>query len=510
MWPLTILDYELYEAAYPDGPKMDLQFLADYVCEESAEMEDANDFASEASSEFISNPEMGPQQVDNEDNASEQQFGPSVPELLEYLESYVNRSSEDEDEVIPSPCMCSSCMPATRLNTLAFDAPDDFINSNEDLPGSPFKRPSNPSPRERFSHPSPFGDIQEYIDSEDDEPPSPIKRTSDPEADFCEIEIEREEQDVRTRVRLPVATPLQSALESHEYHGLSDIEEQDEEDERDIESVSAPDANESSAQDAPTSSESRYHPRLSPDSWTGLYLGPWGRDFYLDGQGTMGVRNVWESESGMYHGALQQCQWGWYDDHADAPACFAGIELKVTTPEGEERWLDEPSEYQPGYGYLCLYEEGNYAHSCGGERCTEFFDGFSWELFPRNQDFGLELELELEKEWRQNDTEGEVKEFGRRLLDAVPEEDEDLSEVEMEDLGTLDRLADAVLRKCASRAKNAVDGEHASEKAEEKVGENEEKAGENGAKELPMWMRDPFYVSKGTSWADLAEEDEEW
>jgi hypothetical protein len=211
----------------------------------------------------------------------------------------------------------------------------------------------------------------------------------------------------------------------------------------------------------------------------------------------MGVYSNWESESGYYHGRLQRCGWTLCDDPADAPACAAGIELKVTSPEGEGRWLVDENQYGYEYDSEAAEEWGKYGHRCGGERCAEFFEEFGWELFPEGQDSGLGLSLETEN------GEREVQVYnGGQPLTPIPEEgDEEMLGVGEVDEGLLDRLADALFGECEPQGERAVEESASLERRVE-----EKKRAE---RESRMWERDPFYVSN-MSWADMAEEDEEW
>jgi hypothetical protein len=216
----------------------------------------------------------------------------------------------------------------------------------------------------------------------------------------------------------------------------------------------------------------------------------------------MGVYSTWESEFGIHHGTLQRCSWALHDNPSAVPRRAAGIELKVTSPEGGVRWLVDENRNKYGYEYdECLEAEwGVYGHRCW-EGCAEFFEEFGWELCPEGQGFELGTGMDTE-----DDGEGEVTLCGGRPPSPVPEEDEEVvSEV---DFGMLDRLADIVfgvreLREEEKAAEELVPVEKADEKGEKKVGDKGKE------KELPMWMRDPFYVSN-ESWADMAEEDDEW
>lgn len=189
---------------------------------------------------------------------------------------------------------------------------------------------------------------------------------------------------------------------------------------------------------------SPYRRRSTPDSRTGLELTAWGQTTYLTRAGTMALHQIDEIDSGICHGLLQRCTWGGYADASLAPRS-SGPELKLTTAEGEEWWLDDGCEE---YTYEYVYEdqaEGGYGHQCG-EACGEFYYHDD-DQYQAQDDDGF---------WMR---EGEC-------------------DVGMED-EVQQRLGEGTL---------------------------DEKGGE---KELPMWMRDPWHVSN-MSWADMADEEEEW
>jgi hypothetical protein len=235
----------------------------------------------------------------------------------------------------------------------------------------------------------------------------------------------------------------------------------------------------------------------------------------------MGLLHEWEVETGVSEGTLQHCGWvGYTAEHRDwlVPGT-GGVELTVTTPEGEVYWLDDVvEEYEEEEEGLVQRE---YGHRCG-EGCVEFFEAFGWELFPEAQDKGAKLvaaldvdvrdekgEGELEVGQEEEDTDGEGKEmFPWTKLETIVEEDEDedavdksedddMSEVEF-DMGFLDRLSDAVLVESSRLKENAME---AGRKGPEEKGEEK--------KELPLWMRDPTYVS-GMRWSDMDDEDEDY
>ncbi len=275
---------------------------------------------------------------------------------------------------------------------------------------------------------------------------------------------------------------------------------------------------------APISSP--YRTRATEASWTGLEITRWGGHSYMTSYGNhMAVLRDWEIESGMSHGLLQHCTWLGYRDRAEVGDPPAGVpELKVTTPEGEDWWLVDVQQY----GYEFSYYGGEYGHSCADCLASEDdhhdVEENIEEDGQRVLDAVPEEDDDVENSYPKQfpDTFSELDEdevedprFPKRFLDTIPEEDEDegsctipeeaTAEVDEEedsdfepvDHEMLNRLATAVLEECDLRKVNAVlEAKEGQAKAAEK-------------KELPMWMRDATYVS-GMSWSDMMDEDEEY
>lgn len=452
---LTRDDYEQFEALYPDVPKMDPSFLADNSLDEldggddEACANEALEAMSDASSEFISDPDEA---FSGDDS---------------------NNTYDSEAEI---------CAP------------------------SPYARPPNPEPP--TPNPSWTRDTAVYMDSESDGgtdmhplvrfPTTPTRASKAPNATTA------------AETEANPAPPMNTIDNSHQcttvYEADFDFEKNT---------------------DTPMHPTSPYRQRASPLSWTGLDKDTWGVDSYLACDGTMGLHMAWTAETGACHGQLQHCAWGGYVDR-DQVAPSAGPELKLTTAEGEEYWLDDCFQRHEEHN-----DEGQqqdyvreYDHTCTFE-CADFFERFGWGLFPEGQDTTTKIEGGLQRgpfidaQMAQYDAEnnGDLEQgedgqfmeakvglFSRRLLETVPEEDEDavseISELQEVDHDMLDRFADVVFGECELRkAKAAV--------ANEEVREEAQPAKTNGGvKELPRWMQDHTYVSN-ERWADMVEEDEE-
>jgi hypothetical protein len=273
---------------------------------------------------------------------------------------------------------------------------------------------------------------------------------------------------------------------------------------------------------------SRYHVRASPDSWTGLDQTRWGHDFYLASDDvTMGVRSVWEAESGVCHGLLMRCTWGGFEDRDRVPLPAAGVELRLTTPEGDELWLDDClTTYAPGSDDFD-FEGVEYGHRCG-ESCVQYLERYGWEDFrPGNTQWVEEEDLnQVEQDDEAFDElEGpeymdqQVAKYSQNLLAAIPEEDEeyekravletiaeedededegDESVIGLVSMGMLDRIAAAVHEGGAVLREIAAEMDRNRAQSETVVQPREE----------PLWMRDPTYVS-GMRWSDMIDEEDD-
>ena len=406
---MTRDDYEQYEAAYPDGIKLNPDLFPESLSDSDGDANDEADAASDVSSDFIFNPE--------EESA-----------------------------------------PFARAAILKYPKPEDDFSGDDETP-SPYKRPSNPEPPTPHRGFSFTSDL--FVSSGDNDPDA----TSIPPPIEPEDDTQPSTDDEVTATMAPISSP--------------------------------------------------YRTRATAASWTGLEITSWGGHSYMTSYGNnMAVLRDWEIESGVSHGMLQHCTWLGFRDRAEVADPPAGVpELKVTTPEGEDWWPVDIQEY----GYKFAYKEGEYGHFCAD--CPGVEDHHH----------------DVEDNWE--DHGEDVEEYGQRVLDAIPEEVDDVedakdcsfpkqfletipkvdedeeycprletiaevdeqdedSDVEPVDHELLDRLATAVLEECDLRKVNAV----LEAREGQKKGADKE--------ELPMWMRDATYVS-GMSWSDMMDEDEE-
>jgi hypothetical protein len=119
-------------------------------------------------------------------------------------------------------------------------------------------------------------------------------------------------------------------------------------------------------------------------TWTGIELTDWGQHYYFDYEGHLGVISNWKAISGVNHGALAQDTWLWYreedKDYVRFPEVDGQVfEIKVTTPEGEDFYLDD-NIYSYPEDTTTDAERGPYGHVCT-EKCFGFLDQYGWELF---------------------------------------------------------------------------------------------------------------------------------
>ncbi|SPQ17632.1 f239f9d1-a883-4313-8aed-2ceda5a3e2f8 [Thermothielavioides terrestris] len=202
-----------------------------------------------------------------------------------------------------------------------------------------------------------------------------------------------------------------------------------------------------------------YRRRETADSWTGLETTSWGEHFYIDeATSHLAVIRAWEAESGILHGRLQRCRFvlsrhrpaaSSSSTNSAAPAC---PELKLTTPEGDEFWLDD-SVQEREYDYEFVFRVGEYGHKCD-ERCREFFEEFGWELYPGDGESAAEdkddaatqpREPEVEQEQAHQEREMPPP-FGVRGPEEA-EEDEEETMARMMAMEQEDAAAREVLRR---------------------------------------------------------------
>lgn len=204
---------------------------------------------------------------------------------------------------------------------------------------------------------------------------------------------------------------------------------------------------------------SPYRRRMTPDSWTGLEYLEWGMASFIDEHGLMAVRHEREAQTGVCAGLLQRCTWVGWARREEAPPSL-GPELKLTTDEGVEYWLDD---YDAEYAYEFEYSEGAYGHVCH-EGCFASYSEDEVEMYEDREDAEDDLEPEF------------LASLGS---------------------GLLDQLEAAVDAERAARVQREPESASQQGKAVEGVGEAQ----------LPRWIRDPTYVSN-RSWADLDEDEE--
>ncbi|KAL2157128.1 hypothetical protein VTH06DRAFT_6416 [Thermothelomyces fergusii] len=408
-------DYDQYRAAYPDGPTMDVHFLAADGGEGVEEVED-EDF-DDASSAFISNPDETDEDA-SEDDSAEPFTRPTTPALENYdasIEIVFGYDDDDEDND-------------------AQDGPAD-ADANVD-PDHCFALPRKDDTAGDAAH--------------DD---GQFSFFDDEAADFT--------------------------------------------------------------LDYPTSP---YRVRATPMSWTGLEETAWGCESYIcPRDGTLALWRERAAASGASAGMLARCSWVAHADRSlvAAPPTAHVPELKLTTPEGQELWLDDGFDgYAPGSDVFD-FSHAEYGHWCSDD-CVPFFDTYGWECFPQPERERL-LREETEAEQRQleeyqnigessdapNDNGEALHIYARRVLEAIPEKDEDdnsdtgseFSEIDTELLESIARMGSLMLNEMAAE--------------DEKV--KEAAAGQNGtAKEenTSFWDRDPTYISN-MRWSDIVDEEEE-
>lgn len=159
---------------------------------------------------------------------------------------------------------------------------------------------------------------------------------------------------------------------------------------------------------------SPYRHCSTPNTGAGIELTPWGEHFFIDETSHLGVYVTWEADSGIRHGHLQKCGFaGWLDRAgANQPDPAVAPELKLTTPEGGEIWLDDCLR-EPEYEYEFVYAEGTYSHRCDN-RCFAFFEAFGWELFPGFEPASSAIDDEEDEEMQMRMIEAECEEARER------------------------------------------------------------------------------------------------
>ncbi|KAL2128135.1 hypothetical protein VTI74DRAFT_9616 [Chaetomium olivicolor] len=325
---------------------------------------------------------------------------------------------------------------------------------------------------------------------------------------------------------------------------------------------------------------SPYKLRRTPDSWTGLEETQWGCHSYISTSGHLHLNRQYEIESGVCHGLLMKCRWGGYRDREQAVQSVVGLGICLTTPEGEEYWLDDvwgQYNYEIDYDWMKTKE---YGHACG-DGCWEFLEEYGWEHYRRRKNVvvyeGEEMHPEeaggsddhcghlsaIAEEDEETETEDEAVEqvVGKGVgfkpwstpLSVIAEEDEaeeeaaqssstpsmtassapsvsdeeaddgDLEDFSFIDEELLERIAGALLEETEEalvpntfiledeNRNPAVCVIEDDNEQHPHVAESINMAYDDKLKEeeLPLWIRDPTYISKKT-WAELDEEYEEW
>ncbi|KAK3900692.1 hypothetical protein C8A05DRAFT_35655 [Staphylotrichum tortipilum] len=488
--PMTDDDYFQFEAAYPNEIEL----------YRPAQQDEAGDDLED----FI-----------NEDDDEEEAVicSHEVEEDLEHFINGVDGESGKSDDTFSDASSDFVSNPDEQQDDTAYD--DDLIAP------SPYKRPSNPEPQDDTAY------------DDDLIAPSPYKQPSNPEPN----------------------TPRDEHTPADE-HTFAD------------EPTSADEPITSQPSTIPTSP---YRRRATEQSWTSLEYTEWGYHTYLTMDGRMAVRRDWEIESGALHGVLQHCTWYGSADRDDVvlPWGKGAPELKVTTPEGEEYWLDDG--FEPFYEFDCFVDaRSQYGHTCD-ERCTAFYEEWPQEEEPKEEPKEEQPRMTLEGLVKEFDDIGEgskgtevsrhsgyssrkVKQCAAQLLATISEEGDfeeegeclvvidhkeekqsGLSQAQREWLvhvenpvyekcNWLVKLQKAIneeyaLRKMIQEGNDVVEDTVEQEAVEDIQGEVTPSVEENEEaqeaatpaveeKRVPRWIREPLYVSR-RSWADLDDEEDE-
>jgi hypothetical protein len=243
---------------------------------------------------------------------------------------------------------------------------------------------------------------------------------------------------------------------------------------------------------------SPYRRRASSFSWTGLEETVWGKDNFVDEEtGLLAVRKERDAELGAY-GTLSHCSWGGHLSAEQAPVSL-GPELKLTTDEGDEYWLDDSTQaYQYEYAYEPEYQD-TYGHVCDA-RCGHYYYNQYEYAIEDDEEEGCGQELVVQEQQGHGQ---EHVEQGSYELGTIEEEDEEEVESDIDDMtDLLDRLEAALHDEVDS-------GAHEQAPVVEKTNQLEVPVLNTAvANELPLWIRDPTYVSN-KSWADIMDDEDE-
>ena len=517
-------DYEQYEAAYPDGVKLDPSYFDDVDSEGNNadnEVEDDVDLASQASSDFVSNPDM-------------EQFTLDMDEST-LLANQPNPDNIDESTIL-----------ADRPST----PPGDEVTNP-----SPFKRPSNPEPKTprhvRFAESTTdipslrCDDGSDDSDSDNDSsnnsdasdasslfgtpkpkeelalvPSSPyhIRATADT---WTGLEVGPWGDHSYIRSNGTMAVRRDWEINSGVNHGmLQQCEWVDGDLYEDTDPLPCrPDVPDLIITDVdghefrPVDSRLYSYWFVYPGEnyWHWCHMCESWAEYYAEMDAEDAANAAAAANASLQQPSVEEYannlldaipEDGDDEEHEEYPKNLLDA---IPEDDGEYYEEDEEQAYPDGYLNSAAYHE-----SANGEET--YTEKYRLETIPEEASSSTPPLGQLED-----------CPVGPRLLNETFEvyhdnnnddDDDNESVIEPMDEDLLDRLATAVLQECDLRKINAVVGAAAQQQQQE---ENNKKADEQSKalpekkeKELPRWMQDPFYVSHGKSWAELVEEDEEY
>lgn len=393
-FPFTLYDYEQFRATHPDGPEMHPQSLLSDVEEEQDDSEHFEDKKNEEMSEILAQDIMGLRNNSNDDTDEEDTAkNEEMSEILLPLTNTHTTADDKENQQIfdnwdadfgfgeEARSEISSDFVHTPERMRSPEKTDDFI------PPSPFKRPSNPEPRERLES---YDD--DFIFSDDSQVAG-------------DVESDQDEEETYPLVRIPSHDHYVKPTSAFEDQEEPKTEAKINNTNTDLEPICTPTKNNAEEIDDPYAPPtSPYRARATASSWTGLEISTWGSHSYIHGvDGTMGLFREWEIESESHHNVLQKCRFGGYSDpeRVTPPPVMPEYigwqvpELILTTEEGEDFWLtDCHSRYEPGSDEF-QFEGVPFGHKCN-EDCADYYDEFGWDLLPKDQLNQLENKLDEE------------------------------------------------------------------------------------------------------------------
>lgn len=445
------------------------------------------------------------------------------------------------------------------------DSSSEFIEDPEPLDGysqndsivEPFERPSAPEPTNvdyydadhDFSD-NDYAEVEAAVGEEEDTQPiaclpSPTAITATAATPFDEAN--KEVGDMQPRARLPplplmaitaitttapqtdspTTTPITNHAPTHHYY-------------------------------IPTS---RYRLRATPHSWTGLETTAWATECCIDHTtNTLDLYTARDARTGRLHGLLCRCTWSTHASREEVAKVVkakrkegkevpvlarpAGIEIVVTTPEGEVWWLGEDETVYDEGEDLFDSRRREYGHRCEDDWCEAYFNYFGWWQYPEggvvvtpeafteyiefwgaveaaraSEAIGLAMETQYMRwtvvsysgptlEIIYEDQELVIEEAAGAPDCAVEGEDETDIEAETE---AMDRLAALMQKSSDISQDNAMeqDRDSAETVRAAAVGVTTKRVeAAADVSEVSWWDRDPFSTSK-MSWADIDELDDE-